>query len=197
MDAQGQAFASVSGGEAPGANPLIPFFGYPLSANQLVNPAYNLPHEVWQCTCKGFELFTFYRRSVCLTDKTLRISIKGRGATLTDVLHTCNANRSPFMSITLQALIVEADEWPVRLFACIIDNVLANTKTQTRVLMPWYHTDKAGFTCFKMKIPYIWGCRLTSVGKYGNSIEPWPIWSRSRAFLDTSPLSTNTNPAGC
>ena len=44
-EAQGNALISVSGGDAPGANPLIPFFGYPLNADQLVNPAYNLPHE--------------------------------------------------------------------------------------------------------------------------------------------------------
>ena len=92
-DAQGSALISVSGGDAPGANPLIPFFGYPLNADQLINSAYNLPHE-----------------AIGLSD----------GQDFADLYK----GPSPFMSITLQALIVEADEWP------------------TRVLMPWYHTDK-------------------------------------------------------
>lgn len=87
-DTQGNKFSSVSGGDAPGANPLIPFFGYPLNADQLINPAYNLPHEAIGLS-DGQDFANLYK------------------------------GPSPFMSITLQALIVEADEWP------------------TRVLMPW------------------------------------------------------------
>lgn len=44
MEAQGNTQFGVSNGDSPG-NPLVPFFGYPLNADQLLNPAQQLPHE--------------------------------------------------------------------------------------------------------------------------------------------------------
>ena len=76
-DAQGQSLQSISGGDAPGANPLIPFFGYPLNADQLINPGIKMYIAVTNTYNLQLQRITYRTKpSAFLTDRISPISIR-------------------------------------------------------------------------------------------------------------------------
>ena len=110
--------------------------------------------------------------------KTLQTCTRGLGATLTDILYICNAKRSPFMSITLQAMIVDGDEWP------------------TRKLLPWYHTDKVniGWSVWKFDRTLADLGAYTTFGLFGfYNVTLFVHQNLNRGFQDT--LLRNTSIA--